>query len=54
MHDGQKGYCKDLEESLDLGYSTTADIYYYGRDTHSLLLGQFIGAPNSRFPRPNG
>lgn len=35
MHDGQKGYCKDLEESLDLGYSTTSDIYYYGCDTHS-------------------
>jgi len=34
MHDKQKGYCKDLEESLKLGYSTSADIYYYGCDTH--------------------
>jgi len=35
MHDGQNGFCKDLEESLKLGYSTSADIYYYGCDTHS-------------------
>ena len=34
MHDGQTGFCKDLEESLTLGYSTSADIYYYGCDTH--------------------
>ncbi len=35
MHDGQKGFCKDLEESLNLGYSTSSDIFYYGCDTHS-------------------
>ena|SRR5688572_25295 len=35
MHDGQSGFCKDLEESLKLGYSTSADIYYYGCDTHT-------------------
>ncbi len=35
MHDGQSGFCKDLEESMKLGYSTSADIYYYGCDTHS-------------------
>ena len=35
MHDGQKGFCKDLEESLILGYSTSADIYYYGCETHA-------------------
>jgi hypothetical protein len=34
MHDKQNGFCKDLEESLKLGYSTSADIYYYGCDTH--------------------
>jgi hypothetical protein len=33
MHDKQKGFCKDLEESLDLGYSTRSDIYYYGCET---------------------
>jgi len=33
MHDGQKGFCKDLEESLDLGYSQRSDIYYYGCQT---------------------
>lgn len=35
MHDGQKGFCKDLEESLNLGYSTSSDIFYYGCDTRS-------------------
>ena len=35
MHDGQKGFCKDLEESLILGYSTSADIFYYGCETHT-------------------
>ena len=35
MHDGQKGSCKDLEESMVLGYSNSSDIYYYGCDTHS-------------------
>lgn len=35
MHDSQKGYCKDLEESLKLKYTTSADIYYYGCNTHS-------------------
>lgn len=34
MHLKQNGFCKDLEESVMLGYSTTADIYYYGCDTH--------------------
>lgn len=34
MHNGQKGFCKDLEESLKLKYVTSADIYYYGCDTH--------------------
>ena len=34
MHDNQKGFCKDLEESLVLGYSNSSDIYYYGCDTH--------------------
>lgn len=33
MHLKQNGFCKDLEESVTLGYSTTADIYYYGCDT---------------------
>lgn len=33
MHLKQTGFCKDLEESVSLGYSTTADIYYYGCDT---------------------
>lgn len=33
MHLKQNGFCKDLEESVSLGYSTTADIYYYGCDT---------------------
>jgi hypothetical protein len=35
MHEKQNGFCKDLEESMKLGYSTSADIYYYGCDTHS-------------------
>jgi tetratricopeptide (TPR) repeat protein len=35
MHDGQKGFCKDLEESMTLGYSTSSDIYFYGCDTHA-------------------
>lgn len=35
MHDGQKGFCKDMEESLTLGYVTSADIYYYGCETHA-------------------
>lgn len=35
MHDKQAGFCKDLEESMKLGYSTSADIYYYGCNTHS-------------------
>jgi tetratricopeptide (TPR) repeat protein len=35
MHDGQKGFCKDLEESMNLGYSTSSDIYFYGCDTHA-------------------
>ncbi len=34
MHESQNGFCKDLEESVTLGYSTSADIYYYGCDTH--------------------
>lgn len=33
MHDKQKGFCKDLEESLELGYSNKSDIYYYGCET---------------------
>ncbi len=33
MHDGKKGFCKDLEESLTLGYSQKSDIYYYGCET---------------------
>lgn len=33
MHDKQKGFCKDLEESLLLGYSNKSDIYYYGCET---------------------
>jgi tetratricopeptide (TPR) repeat protein len=33
MHDGQKNFCKDLEESLNLGYANSSDIYYYGCKT---------------------
>ncbi len=35
MHEKQNGFCKDLEESLKLGYATSADIYYYGCETHT-------------------
>ena len=35
MHLKQAGYCKDMEEALKLGYVTSADIYYYGCDTHT-------------------
>lgn len=33
MMDQRKGYCKDLEKSLELGYANTSDIYYYGCNT---------------------
>src|SRR5688572_12831222 len=33
MHDNQKGFCKDLEESLKLGFVTSADIHFYGCNT---------------------